>query len=95
MFSQEVHILTPQPFIHDFYGAHMNLLILGFIRPELDYESVEALVMDIKLDIEVSKRSLEREAYKAFAEEPWLLDLDLDRDRDMATGKAQGDSWSI
>lgn len=51
--------------------------------------------MDIKLDIEVSKRSLEREAYQAFAEEPWLLDLDLDLVRDRAVGKAQGDSGSI
>lgn len=75
MCTQEVHILPPQPFIHDFYGAQMNLLILGFIRPELDYESVEALVRDIQLDIEVSKSSLEREAYKAFVEDPWLLDF--------------------
>lgn len=93
MFSQEVHIIPHQPFIHDFYGAHMNLLILGFIRPEFDYESVEALVKDIQLDIEVSKRSLERETYKAFAEDTWMLDFDYDWQQ--AGGKAQGEGGSV
>ena len=73
----------------------MNLLVLGFIRPEFDYESVEALVMDIELDIEVSKRSLEREAYKALAEEAWLLDFDFDSDRQRVEGEVQGESGSV
>lgn len=71
----------------------MNLLILGFIRPELDYESVEALVVDIELDIDVARTSLERETYKIFAEEPWLVDFDCDRKR--AGGKAQGESGGV
>ncbi|MCJ1261480.1 riboflavin kinase [Lobaria immixta] len=91
--SVEVHIIPHQPFIHDFYGAHMNLLILGFIRPELDYENVEALVKDIQVDIEVSKRSLEREAYEAFAGDAWMLDFDYDWQR--AGGKAQGEGGSV
>lgn len=73
----------------------MNLLVLGFIRPEFDYESVEALVMDIELDIEVSKRSLEREAYKALAEEAWLLNFDFDSDRQRVKGELQGGSGSV
>lgn len=35
--SQEVHII--HPFAHDFYGHDMSVLVLGFIRPELDYVS--------------------------------------------------------
>ncbi|MCJ1427064.1 riboflavin kinase [Sticta canariensis] len=93
--SVEVHIIPPQPFIHNFYGAHMNLLVLGFIRPEFDYESVEALVVDIELDIEVSKRSLDREAYKALAKEAWLLDFDFDSDRQLVEGEVQGESGSV
>lgn len=27
------------PFAHDFYGHDMSVLILGYIRPELDYVS--------------------------------------------------------
>lgn len=42
----------------------MNLLICGFIRPEYDYVSKESLIEDINVDIEVAKRSLERETYE-------------------------------
>ena len=41
----------------------MNLLILGFIRPEYDYVSKESLIEDITFDIEVARNSLERETY--------------------------------
>ncbi len=67
---QEVHIL--HSFEHDFYGAQLNLLILGFIRPEYDYVSRDALIEDIRIDITVTERSLEREAYKKLANDPYL-----------------------
>jgi FAD synthase len=35
--TQEVHIM--HPFKHDFYGHEMSVLVLGYIRPELDYIS--------------------------------------------------------
>ncbi|EHK44296.1 hypothetical protein TRIATDRAFT_146288 [Trichoderma atroviride IMI 206040] len=59
--SAEVHIL--HKFGHDFYDAHMRLLILGFIREEKDYKSLEALIEDINFDCEVAKKSLAREAW--------------------------------
>lgn len=62
--SVEIHIL--HDFTRDFYGAALNLLILGFIRPEFDYVSLEALVKDIRIDCEVAERSLKREAYVRF-----------------------------
>ncbi|GCB17901.1 riboflavin kinase [Aspergillus awamori] len=34
----------------DFYGTPLNLLILGYIRPEYDYISSEALIEDIRVD---------------------------------------------
>ncbi|KAI9883483.1 MAG: hypothetical protein M1823_004752 [Watsoniomyces obsoletus] len=68
--SIEVHIL--HTFEHDFYGAQLNLLILGFIRPEYDYVSREALIEDIRIDIAVTERSLEREAYKKLADDAYL-----------------------
>lgn len=71
--SVEVHIM--HDFEVQFYDSHMNLLILGFIRPELDYESVEKLINDIKTDIDVAGRSLARPAYAKFAEDPYLLEL--------------------
>lgn len=59
--SAEVHILHKFP--SDFYGAHMRLLLLGFIRKEKDYKSLEALVEDINFDCEVAKNSLRREGW--------------------------------
>ena len=71
---QEVHILHHFP--RDFYSSPMKLLILGFIRPEYDYVSRDALIEDIKTDIEVARRSLERKGYKEYREEGWLGEFD-------------------
>lgn len=68
--SVEVHII--HKFEKDFYNALMNLSILGFIRPEQNYDSLEALVTDIKIDIEVAERSLQRAAYREQAKDPYL-----------------------
>jgi len=57
----------------DFYGAHLNLVIVAFIRPEYDYVSKDALIDDIKTDIEVAHRSLARPAYAALKKDPYLL----------------------
>ncbi|KAJ5138941.1 Riboflavin kinase domain bacterial/eukaryotic [Penicillium bovifimosum] len=50
----------------DFYQTRLNLLILGYIRPEFDYVSMEALIEDIRVDCEVARESLSREAYKCY-----------------------------
>lgn len=71
--SVEVHIM--HHFETDFYGSHMNLSILGFIRPEYDYVSKESLIEDIKTDINVAGRSLARKAYAQFAKDKYLLDF--------------------
>ncbi|PVH78419.1 riboflavin kinase [Cadophora sp. DSE1049] len=52
--SAEVHVM--HKFEADFYGCEMRLVLLGFIRKELDYVSLEALVGDIRMDIEVAGR---------------------------------------
>lgn len=73
--SVEVHIL--HDFSQDFYGAHLKLLILGFVREELDYVSLEALVEDIKTDINVTKASLAREGWEVFERDEWLRDVSV------------------
>ncbi|KAL3956423.1 hypothetical protein ACCO45_009269 [Purpureocillium lilacinum] len=55
----EVHVL--HRFAADFYGCHMRLLILGFVREEKDYKSLEALIDDINFDCDVARKSLARE----------------------------------
>lgn len=71
--SIEVHIM--HDFDTDFYGSHMNVAILGFIRPEYDYVSKESLIDDIKTDIDVAGQSLARPAYAEFRKETFLLDF--------------------
>ncbi|CAI9637192.1 unnamed protein product [Alternaria burnsii] len=68
--SIEIHIL--HNFKQDFYGANLSLMILGFIRPEYDYVSKDALVEDIREDIRVAQRSLAREGYEAWKKDEWL-----------------------
>jgi len=57
----------------DFYGAEINVLVLGFIRPESgEFSSLEALIDRIKEDGEVTKRVLAGEAMMAFREDEFL-----------------------
>lgn len=65
-----------QRFEKDFYGCEMRLSVLGFVRKELDYVSLEALVGDIRTDIEVAGRSLEREGWRVEGERGWLWGKD-------------------
>jgi len=51
----------------------MKVLVLGYIRPEYDYVSKEALIDDINTDIKVAVKSLERPAYKSFEKDERLL----------------------
>ncbi|KAF7717633.1 Uncharacterized protein PECH_002991 [Penicillium ucsense] len=77
--SVEIHIMpqltepsptaVAQPKFHrmpDFYGTKLNLLILGYIRPEYDYVSLDALIEDIRVDCEVARQSLLRDAYQRY-----------------------------
>ncbi|KAK4950541.1 riboflavin kinase [Elasticomyces elasticus] len=67
--SIEIHVL--HKFHEDFYGCSLNLLMLGFIRPEYDYVSKESLIEDILEDCEVAKRSLLRENWREESSETW------------------------
>ncbi|PFH50539.1 hypothetical protein AMATHDRAFT_75528 [Amanita thiersii Skay4041] len=63
--TAEVHIM--HEFQEDFYGCEMRALVLGYIRPELDYTTREALIEDIEFDKKVALNSLERPNYQKFA----------------------------
>ena len=71
---QEVHIMHDFP--NDFYGARMNLLILGFVRPEYDYVDRESLIEDIRMDIEVARKSLDQGAYVRLKDDPYLTQFE-------------------
>ncbi|KAG8893199.1 riboflavin kinase [Tulasnella sp. 403] len=62
--TAEVHIM--REFHADFYGQKLSVVVLGYIRPELDYTSREDLIQDIEIDKRVALKSLERPGYKAY-----------------------------
>ncbi|KAJ2485169.1 riboflavin kinase [Coemansia sp. RSA 2050] len=68
--SGEVHII--HKFKDDFYGQNLRIAILAYIRAEKDYESLDALVEDINMDIRVAAKSLERGAYLRVKDAPFF-----------------------
>ncbi|CAO3608540.1 unnamed protein product [Cunninghamella echinulata] len=59
--SAEVHII--HEFDQDFYGSDIRVIVMGYVRPEQNYPSLDALICDIRTDVEVAKQSLTRKAY--------------------------------
>ena len=53
-------------FEDDFYGEEMRVVVVGYIRDELNYTTKEALVKDIRTDIDVARKSLNRPTYQCF-----------------------------
>ncbi|KAJ1946652.1 riboflavin kinase [Linderina macrospora] len=68
--SGEVHIM--HKYDEDFYGSHLKIAILAYIRPEKDYESLEKLIEDIQADIRAAETSLKREAYEKVRHEAFF-----------------------
>ncbi|GME78769.1 unnamed protein product [Ambrosiozyma monospora] len=60
----ELHVM--HKFAGPFYGADLSFIVLGYIRPELDYVSLELLIRDINLDIEIALMYLKKEGYVKF-----------------------------
>lgn len=65
--SVEIHIINE--FNKNFYGAKIRYTILGYIRPELNYTTKEALIDDINLDIKIAKDILEKPEFEKFKSE--------------------------
>ena len=64
--SVEAHLL--HSFSHDFYGESLSLLLLGYIRHEHDYPSVQALIDDIYEDISYAKERLRQTEFLLYGE---------------------------
>ncbi|KAI8900507.1 hypothetical protein BC833DRAFT_614351 [Globomyces pollinis-pini] len=68
--SAEVHII--HKFEADFYDEELRIIILGYLRPELDYTTKDALIEDINIDIQVATNSMERISYQKFTHDPFF-----------------------
>lgn len=56
--SMETHIM--HEFDQDFYGSVLRVSIVGYIRPEMDFSSLDDLIKTIKNDIAVAHVELDK-----------------------------------
>jgi len=61
----EAHVL--HSFANPFYGCHMTLMLLGFLRVEQKFESFPALIANIKNDVAVARALLASDQALRFA----------------------------
>jgi len=54
----------------DLYGRQLKVIILGFIRPEQNFDSLEALIDAIRKDIEEGKKRGSEESWAKFRADP-------------------------
>ncbi|XP_069817923.1 riboflavin kinase [Dendropsophus ebraccatus] len=55
--SVETHII--HQFKEDFYGEQLSIVIVGYIRPEKSFDSLDSLIAAIHSDIEEAKKQLD------------------------------------
>jgi riboflavin kinase len=59
-------------FTEDFYGEELRLIIVGYIRPEANFSSLESLIAKIHEDREVAEKALDLPSYAKFKGDPYL-----------------------
>lgn len=59
-------------FNEDFYGEELRLVIVGYIRPEVNFPSLESLIAKIHEDGEIAERALDLPLYSKYKNDPYL-----------------------
>ncbi|RZC66834.1 hypothetical protein C5167_010528 [Papaver somniferum] len=59
-------------FNEDFYGEELRLAIVGYIRPEANFSSLESLISKIHEDGKISKEALDLPPYAAYKDVPYV-----------------------
>ncbi|ERE77599.1 riboflavin kinase-like protein [Cricetulus griseus] len=86
--SMETHII--HTFKEDFYGEILNVAIVGYLRPEKNFDSLESLISAIQADIEEAKKQLDLPEHLKFKDDNFfqvskgkiMNDLTLDEEID-------------
>lgn len=68
--SMETHIL--HEYKNDFYREQLKVIILGYLRPEKNFSSLNELIEAIKNDIAGAKKELDKEEYLKFKHDPFF-----------------------
>ena len=59
-------------FGRDFYGEELRLLVCAYIRPEANFESLDALVSQIHADADVARSALDDPLLSALQSDSFL-----------------------
>lgn len=73
--SMETHIM--HNFDGDFYGALLKVVMVGYIRPEKNFTSVEELIAEIKNDIAIADAKLDELQYSVFRDHSFFKGKDI------------------
>jgi riboflavin kinase len=66
-------LTLPHPtFAQPFYGEEVRLVVCGYVRPEANFTSLEALVTRIHKDADMSKEALGHQQLQGYAADPFL-----------------------
>ncbi|XAR53670.1 Riboflavin kinase [Bertholletia excelsa] len=61
-----------QEFGEDFYGEELRLAIVGYIRPEANFPSLDSLIERIHKDRHIAEKALELPLYSKYKDDPYL-----------------------
>ncbi|XP_065351924.1 riboflavin kinase [Cloeon dipterum] len=69
--SMETHIL--HNFENDFYGSSLKVCMLGYLRPEKDFKSLDELIEAIQNDIKNASDTLDQPEWQKFKDHDFFL----------------------
>ncbi|XP_021846711.1 bifunctional riboflavin kinase/FMN phosphatase isoform X1 [Spinacia oleracea] len=62
-------------FEDDFYGEELRLVVVGYIRPEANFPSLESLIAKIHEDGRIAENALDLPGYSKYKDDPYLNSL--------------------
>jgi riboflavin kinase len=75
--TMEPHLLHDFGPEGDFYGAELRLVIVGYLRQEASFISLDALIAAIHADISAAREALDDSEAAALAADPFLAPAEM------------------
>lgn len=71
--TMEPHLLHDFGPAGDFYGSELRLVVVGYLRQEASFPSLDALIAAIHADISAARSALDEPGAATLAADPFLL----------------------
>lgn len=68
--TMEIHILYK--FEREFYGSLMKVCVLNYLRPEMNFPSVDELISAINSDVSIASKELDKPEFLKFREHEYF-----------------------